>query len=184
MKITLIVLFLTAFLGMLLAGVTREVRVSEASVNTFGSQHVQPKIMIKSGTLLPNGTVLTESIATGGTVYGTVEVNDLIVSGTVQVDGQVLVGNRLWSPLGNLVLSSAGNPGAVAPSKAVVSWKDVNVHGSLIIHGSLIVHGNFSPLGNLSIGGLMGPSCNPGRVFFPAGAYPIATAVDFGCPRQ
>jgi len=139
--------------------------------------------MLEAGTQLPNGTVLAESLATGGTVYGTVEADNLTVDGLVAVDGQLLVGNRLWSPLG-MVVSSTGNLRNAGPDDPTVTWKDVKVHGSLTIHGSLVVHGNLNPLGNMAIGGVMGSACRRGKIFFPAGAYPIATAVDFGCPGR
>jgi hypothetical protein len=183
MKTALIALSLLALLLVCFVSVTKEVPDDEAPIYTFGLEHVPPKIMIEAGTQLPNGTVLTESLATGGTVYGTLEADNLVVSGLVVVDGPVFVGNRLWCPLGSLVVSSAGSRKADT-GKPIVTWKDVEVHGSLTIHGSLIVHQNLSPLGNMAISGVMGPSCRPGKIFFPAGAYPIASAVDFGCPPQ
>lgn len=80
-----------------------------------------------------------------------------------------------------MVVSSTGNLGNAGLTNSSVTWKDITVHGSLTIHGSLIVHGNLNPLGNMAIGGVMGSACRPGKIFFPAGAYPIASAVYFGC---
>ncbi len=73
MKRALVASLLVIFLGLLFAGVTRDVSDSEAPIYTFGLEHVPPKIMLEAGTQLPNGTVLTESLATGGIVYGTVK---------------------------------------------------------------------------------------------------------------
>lgn len=183
MKAVSIALLLTALLGVLFVSVVSEVPDSEAPLYTFGMEHVEPKIMLQAGTREPNGTMLSESLASGGTIYGTVEADNLTVNGLVAVDGSVFVGNRLWSPLG-MVVSSAGNPATADPDRPILRWKDTTIYGSLTIHGSLIVHRNLTPLGNMAIGGVMGASCRPGKIFFPKGAYPFATAVDFRCPRQ
>jgi hypothetical protein len=180
MKTVLVALLLTVFLAVLFVATARDIPDSDVSLYTFGLEHVAPKIMIEAGTLEPTGTILTESEASGGTIYGTVEADNLTVDGLVAVDGQVLVGDRLWSPLG-MVVSSRGNSHSAKPDEPTVTWKDIKIHGALTIHGSLIVHGNLSPLGNLAISGVMGPACRPGTIFFPAGAYPIASAVYFGC---
>ncbi len=82
-------LCLSAFLGVLFVGITRDVQVGEASQYTFESNHVLPKIMIEAGTREPNGTILTESLAAGGTIYGTVEADSLTAPSRLTV--------RFWS---------------------------------------------------------------------------------------
>lgn len=163
----------------------REMSVSEASRFTWGSAHVLPKIMIPAGTVLPDGTVSSEAQASSGTVYGTFVVDGtLTVEGPLTVDGQVLVGDQMGCLLGATILRSRGNQNAEPPGKPVVIWKDTKVHGPLTIHGSLVVRRSLFFLGGISFGGTMGASCVKRLVFYPAGAYPIAQRIQFGCPAS
>ena len=170
-------------IGILRTGTAEEVPANETVQRNLESSPA-PKIMITAGTEMPNGAILSEAEATSGTIDGTLEVENLTIQGPLTVDGQVLVGNELWCPLRSFVLKSGGNAAAAPPGKPVLVWKNVKVDGALIVDGSLIVHQRLSPVGNMSIAGGMGSLCNSRRVFFPAGAYPIASKIEFGCPRS
>jgi len=167
----------------ILVGRLEDVLPTDDSGLAWGRSHVPQKIMIPAGTVLSNGTIVSEAQASPGTIYGTVFIDGtLTVDARLTVDGQVLVGDQLGSPLGATILRSSGNQNAEPPGKPVVIWTDTKVHGPLTIHGSLVVRRSLFTLGDISFGGTMGASCGKGLIFFPAGAYPVSQKIEFGCP--
>ena len=178
-----VVLVVFALVGALSIRTVAQVSGDGTTIGNAGLSAV-PKIMIESGTKTPTGAIESEDQATSGTVDGTLVVENLTVQGPLVVDGQLLVGDHLWSPRGPFVLTSAGNRNAAPPGKPALVWKNVNVNGTLTVHGSLIVHHSLNSAGNVSIGGVMGALCSPRRVFYPAGEYPIASTIEFGCSRS